>query len=82
MTHPNKKHSVVIDGFTVAIVDAFTTDSGTRKRDLVHDKNICIKMGDVVYGSPKALVVNWGHKKHFTFLYYHHCSCGWNRYTY
>ena len=59
---PEQKHSVVIDGFTVAIVDAFTTDSGTRKRDLVHDKNICIKMGDVVYGSPKALVVNWGHK--------------------
>ena len=57
---PEQKHSVVIDGFTVAIVDAFTTDSGNQKRDLVHDKKICIKMGDVVYGSPKPLVVNWG----------------------
>ena len=48
---PEQKHSVVIDGFTVAIVDAFTTGSNHYKRDVVNNTKICIKMGDVVYGS-------------------------------
>ena len=49
---PEQKHSVVIDGFTVAVVDSFTTDHGNNiKRDVVKDAKICIKMGDVVYGS-------------------------------
>ena len=57
---PKQRHTEIIDGFTISIVDKFTTeeirsyDKAKIKRDIVQDGyQAKFKMGDVTYGEVK-----------------------------